>query len=369
MSDTKPEQASDHAYFSKFAISNSALKDWKTMSPRKWYNMWIAKTAKRPFKAATVMGSLVDCMIFTPTDTEKRFIISEVPKPSDKVNLILTEILEHYNDLNKNAALVNAKPDTKVKIPMKEPNLEDKELVVSFCIKNDHYAKKPDQAYNDVIKKGAEFFEFLKKSNGKIVVSVEEKEEAKKLQEILFTDPVSRPFFSPKKNCEVIFQQRIYTEFEVTGFENIDFLPFKGACDIIHFNHKRKEVREVDLKVTADAFMFWESIRKFDYPQQHSFYDCLIKLWLETYQDGKYKDYSVMNPLNVVIDNDLKVPYIYAYNSEDLHIKRYGIENTPIKGWEDTVKEIAWHMDTQQWDRPREHMLNGYINVRVFNKR
>jgi hypothetical protein len=123
----------------------------------------------------------------------------------------------------------------------------------------------------------------------------------------------------------------------------------------------------VDLKYTNDVFMFWDAIKRFDYPGQHSFYDYLLKEWLKTYKDGRYKDYAVMPPLNVVIDDDL-IPYIYAYNMDDLQIKRYGVENTPIRGWEDVINDIAWHFDNGDWSRPREHQQNGYLSVRTFNK-
>jgi hypothetical protein len=76
-----------------------------------------------------------------------------------------------------------------------------------------------------------------------------------------------------------------------------------------------------------------------------------------------------MNPLNVVIDDDMKVPYIYEYNKADLYIKRFGIENTPIRGWEDTLNEIAWHLGTNDWSRPKAHIVHGKLFINIFNKK
>lgn len=361
----------DKKYTDKFAISQSSMKDWATMSPAKWYATWVSKTRKRPKKAATYFGSYLDCLLFTPKALVKRFVVATVKKPSDKVTLILESIFEHVETLNKNAAEANALPDAKVKIPMKEHTLEDKELVIKYSNEHDHYKDKGEQGYNDVLKKGKEYFEFLKSTQGKTVITPEEKADAERLSHILKTDKISKGFFVPKEGCEVINQQYIFTEIDL-GYDNVEFLPVKGAIDIIHFNHKRKEVREVDLKCTEDAFLFDSfagPVRRFDYPGQHSFYDFLLRKWLLTYEKGKYADYSVMNPLNVVIDRHESLPYIYEYNQNDLHIKRYGIEGTKIKGWEDIINEIAFHFDRADWTRPMSHIRNGKILINVFAKR
>lgn len=359
-------QDTEKDYRAKFAISQSAMKSFKELPPSKWYRTWVTKELQRPNPPSTTLGSYLDCIILTPKETEKRFVVAEQKLPSPKVQLILDDVMTHFLELNKNIKFLNEQNKTKLK--GKVPTLDDKGLVVTICDKHEHYKGKGDQAYNDVLKKGGEYFEFLKTTIGKKVIGPDVHKTALELKEILFTDKVSRGFFEPKKDCSVIFQQRIYDEYEVS-YDNLDFLPVKGACDILHFNHKRREVREVDLKYTNNVHMFWDVIRKFDYVGQHSFYDFLIRKWLINYKDGEFADYTVQNPLNVVIDDDIKIPYIFAYNAEDLKIKRYGVENTPITGWEDTMNDIAWHFDKQDWSRPREHQLNGFMNVRSFNRR
>lgn len=361
----------DAKYTDKFAISQTAMKDWLSMSPTKWFNTWVTKTRKRPKKIATYFGSYLDCLMFTPKVIDKRFIIATVKQPSDKVTKILSDIFDHVEELNKRVEEMNAKPDAKTKIPLKKHTLDDKELVIKFCDDNEHYKGKGEQGYNDVLKKGKEYFEFLTSTKGKTVISPEDKADAEKLAEILRTDKISKGFFVPKDGCEVVYQQYIFTDIDV-DYDNVNIMPLKGAIDIVHFNHKRKEVREVDLKATEDAFAFdgiKGPVRLFDYPGQHSFYDFLLRKWLLTYKKGIYKDYSVMNPLNVVIDRNECLPYIYEYNQHDLFIKKNGIEGTRIKGWMDTINEIAFHFDRNDWSRPMAHILNGKMQINVFAKR
>jgi hypothetical protein len=361
-------------YLKKFAISQTAIKEWRDLSPQKWHDTWVTKTRKRPQRTSTDFGSYLDCLMFTPQLLDKRFVVSDVSMPSEKVTLIINEVYAHLLELNNNAAKMNEENKGNKQfelVPYKKLNLEDKDLVVSFCVKHDHYKNKPDQAYNDVLKKGTDYFEFLKGLSGRRIITPDEKKDADDLKKILLEDKTSKGFFIAKKGCEVVFQQAIYSDFDV-DYDNVQILPLKGMLDIIHINNTRKEIREVDLKCTEDAFLFDSAIgpvRRFDYPGQHSFYDYLLRDWITKYKDGIYKDYSVMNPLNVVIDRDAKVPYHYEYNQTDLYIKRFGIENTKIKGWNDILNEIAFHFDCGDWTRPMQHIKNGKMLINVFSKR
>jgi hypothetical protein len=361
---------SETAYRAKFAISQSSIKDWKELPPQKWYDKWILKTGKRKFSAALDFGSLLDTLCFSEKEFNKRFIVTDIKKPSDKITKIITEVFTHIQELNQNIKTLNEQPDSH--IPSKKVSLVDnKEVVLKYCKENEYYESKPEQAYNKIISDGTEYFTFLKKVGKRIVITPDQETLAKELKEILFTDKISSGFFVAKKGCEVHFQVQIFTDFPIEGLDSIESIPVKGMIDIIHINHKRKEVREIDLKFTNNVFKFndWSGpVRMFDYPAQHSFYDFLIPKWLETFEGGKYKDYAVMNALNVVIDDDIKVPYLYEYNKNDLHIKRYGMENTSIRGWEDILHEIGWHLDANDWSRPKSHIKNGKLLINVFKK-
>lgn len=355
----------------KFAISQSAIKDWEAMSPAKWRDIWITKVRQRPQAgAAASFGSLLDCLVFTPKRFEKRFVLADIKIPSDSIVKVVTSVFTRLKELNDNANKVNASLKTgQVAVPRKEMKLDYEDLILNFSQEHDYYAKQPARAYAETMKNGKDYFDLLVKIEGKQVISQADLNMAHKLRDILLSHKLVKGFFVPNKNCEVVFQQQIYADLEVVGFENIDFLPLKGAIDDIYLNHKKKEVREIDLKWTNDAFMFKDAVKRFGYVKQHSFYDFLIREWLKTYKDGAYKDYTVQNPLNVVIDSEDCIPYIYQYNGNDLHIERYGHEHMHwFKGWEQTLNEIAWHMDTQQWDWPKEHYMNGAMNIQYYKR-
>src|SRR5580692_6642377 len=119
----------------KFALSQTALKDWKVMPPNIWYEQWIL--GRRKFKRKRVMdfGSLLDTLCFNPELFEKRFIVAECAKPSEKVENILVDVYEHLSELNHNIKDLNQKNGTKV--PYKKMSLESNEDVVKkFCLQH-----------------------------------------------------------------------------------------------------------------------------------------------------------------------------------------------------------------------------------------
>lgn len=367
----------EQAYRAKFAISQSAIKDWKNLPPQKWYDKWILKKGKGKKSNALDFGSLLDTLCFSEDQYERRFLVSEKKKPSDKVSQIVEAVYAHLIELNENIKTLNEAPaeegKEKIIVPYKKVTLVDnKEVIQKYTVELDHYASKPEQGYNDVVQKGSDYFELVKQAGKRIVITKVQEDLAKELKKILFEDKMCSGFFKPKKNCSVYFQVQIFTNYEVSGFDSVESLPIKCMLDILHFNHKLKQVREIDLKFTEQGVHkfadYGGPARTFDYPLQHSFYNAFIPEFLQTFEGGKYKDYALMNPLNVVIDDDIKVPYVFEYNANDMYIKRYGMENTSIKGWEDTLNEIAWHLDNNEWSRPKEHIKNGKLLINIYKK-
>lgn len=359
-----------NSYNKKFAISQSAIKDWEEISPLKWKKTWIDKSIPRSAPgAAAAFGTLVDCLVFTPDRFKKQFEISDIKLPSETIMKIVEGVYNNLKELNKNIQVLNVENKNNITIPHKELKLDYKDVIQKLSLDFEYYTKQPERAYNEVLKNGTTYFDYIVKLDGKKPVTQSDYDKAMKLRDILYTDTSVKGFFKSTRNTETIFQQGIYTNFEVVGFDNIDFIPVKGLLDNIYFNHKKKEVREIDLKVPMDAFNFKDSIKRFRYTRQHSFYDYLLREWLKTYKNGEYKDYTVGNPLNVVIDEHDQIPYIYQYNYNDLVIERTGHEAMHwIKGWEEIIYEIAFHIDTQQWDRPKQHILNGFIPVNQFKR-
>lgn len=367
-----PQQQQNSLYDNeKFALSQSALKDWKNMPPSVWYEQWILGKRKYKRKRTMDFGSLLDTLCFQPELYDKRFIVAECKRPSEKVEKILNDIFDHLSELNSNIKALNKKNETNVALK-KVALVGNEDIIKKFCVSNDYYANKPEMGVNKIKGEGKDYFEFLKKIGKRVAITEQQKTDAEALKEILFNDPLTKWFFKKRKDTTLIFQNQIHADYPITGIENVEVIPVKGILDITMFNHAKKTVREVDLKWTDDVFNFNSyqgPVKLFDYGTQHSFYMFLMQEWLQVYEDGKYKDYAIMNPLNVVIDSTLKVPYVYKYDFDDLAIKKLGVEGTPIKGWADLLHEIAWHLNKNDWSRPMEHITQGSIAIKLFSKK
>jgi hypothetical protein len=355
----------------KFALSQTAIKDWNSMAPNLWHDAWILGRRKFKGKKAMDMGTLLDTLCFNPELFEKRFIISTCKKPSPKIEEILIATHLHLTALNDNIRELNNKNTTK--IPLKKFSLVDnKDILRKFCIELDYYSNAPDTGINKILKEGQEYFDFVRKIGKKISLTQSQYDIAKELKEILFSDKVSKPFFVAKKGTRILFQVQIQTDFPISGVENVESIPVKGIVDILLINDIKKTIREIDLKYTEmGVYQFNKAsgpVRLLDYPLQHSFYDFLLSEWIKVFEDGKYEGYTIQAPLNVTIDPDIKVPYVYMYNLDDLKIKRTGIDGTWIKGWESVLQDIAWHLNKNDFSRPREHIMNGAIAINVFKK-
>jgi hypothetical protein len=363
----------DNLYTDKsFALSQTAIKEWDNLPPNIWYDMWILGKRKSKVSRTMDMGSLLDTLCFNPELFDKRFIVADCKKPSPKVEEILLATYEHLTTLNKNIKELNEKNDTKV--PLKKITLVGNEDVLrKFSKELDYYTNAPDTAITKItVKEGTDYFAFIKKLGKKISITPEQHKLALELKEILFTDKATKGFFTAKKGTRLIFQLQIRAQFPISGVAGVEAVPVKGILDILLINDIKKTVREIDLKFTEmGVYQFNKPkgpVRQLDYPLQHSFYDFLISEWIKTFEDGKYEGYTIEAPLNVTIDDTIKIPYIYKYNREDMAIKRSGIEGTWIKGWENTLQDIAWHINLNDFSRPREHIMNGAIAINVFKK-
>lgn len=357
----------------EFRLNQSAIKDWGKMSPQAWYETWILGTRQRKITPSLTLGSILDALQFSHKDFDKNFIISSAQLPSENVQILVNHVYDHITELNNNITILNEKE--KKDVPLKPFLLSDYQSLIELkATEIEYYSKKPIMAYNKVIKEGEDYFIFKQTTAGKKIISQADYDKSAKMKEICYTDPASKPFFVAGKKIELLFQLHIRSEFEI-GYDNVEFMPVKGTLDILRFNHNKKTVREIDAKYTANAFKFLDRVKDMDYGTQHSFYDFLIREWLKTYKKGKYKNYTIEPPLNVVIDDVEMKPYIYKYSFDDLEIKRYGMNNTyyinnyqGIVGWEGVIKEISWHMENNDWSRPMQHIKNGSIPVKLFKK-
>lgn len=374
-------------YANTFAINQSALKDFRFKSPKRWKGIWIDRQEDGDKnEEGFTFGSLMDTMMFTPEELDQRFYIGNTKLPSKAIESIVRSCYDRIIRENAEIITVTADdfPDEPTLLPL---NLEENpDFILTAC---DEYQESPDKEkgwnkgwkadtrITKIIKDGSDYFESLVHCNGRKIITSEINFKAIELQDILLADPDTKMYFIEDEGVELKFQFEIFVNHQ--SQEGIE-IPLKGALDILRIDHKTKTLQVVDFKTSYSAHDFVNSVKKYGYATQLSFYDHLLRLWLEQDECKEvYCDYTILNPINIVIDEYDRVPYIYEYSWTDLGLEREGNEKylsdvyTPShnhkikKGWLQILETICWHYSNELWEKPKELYENRKIKINLLN--
>jgi len=363
----------EQSYFNNKAVSQSSIKAWKYLSPKKWKAKFIDKIEDDDDENSSFdLGNLLDTMLFTPHLLKERFYISKLDKlPSDTERKITECIYTEICRINRERSEINKQSPEE--IPYLSMTFEDNKEIVLSCVKNEKWNERwgDDAKYNTIYKNGNDYFKLLVESKNRKIISRNLLDQANELILILKNHDRTKNYFTPSEGIELLFQLELFTSIFLVLEDNTEFnLPLKGALDILVINHNEKSIQIVDFKKAGNAHQFLENVRKYGYCDQLSFYYFLLK---ETFlkENKKYENYEIKLPINICIDIQDKVPYIYEYNKTDLFISKYGnqsfLNNDPFvkvrKGWLSSLQKIAWHYKNDFFEEPYE--LHKYNKIKL----
>lgn len=345
-----PEQK----YKDELAISQSMIKSFKSMPPIEFKKLWITGEKQHKTSDALDRGSLTDDLLFNPSCVEDKYIICEGKKPSDAISFIVEKTFLFAKNLWKEDV-------DKIDISSCRNSIIENAKLAPMLKGEIGYGQKwkEDTIIDKVSEEGSDYFEFLKSTKGKTVISNTDYMACLMMAETCKNSEIVGKYFLPENNQ---FQVEIVTEGE---------FPYnsKGCIDILHVNHERREIQEADFKTAESAFYFTSHILKFGYLEQTSFYDNLIHNKYIWNPESEYYLYKLLPPINIVIDKFYNIPYIYEYNFKDMDAAwngytKYGRYQ---KGLEDYIKEIRWHVINDKWNYPIEHYMNNKISLDLIH--
>lgn len=358
-------------YRDVFAISQSAIKAFRSKGLHKFKKVYIDKEEDDDDdQDKYAFGSLVDTLAFEPMLMDARFHIPahEVNIPGEKVKLIADKVFREAKEIVDNKIKLNELGN--LPEPLYIPNLTniydwgDNILRVAREIKYGGTTWSGSRILDNVYGDAEGYFRMLGDANGRSIITANDNADAIEMVAALRNGKDTAPYFVQQENETLLFQTEIFVEHHRNGL----IVPLKGALDIIRINHTDKTVQVPDLKTTYSSEQFKSIARNFGYVTQASFYNHLVREWLKTYEGGAYKDYEILVPLNIVMDREHKIPYIYEYDWEDIEIAREGSDTLNVIGWQNTLDEISWHIETGVWDRPKELYETGKIKLKIYNR-
>lgn len=288
----------------KFELTQSSLKDWDNFEDKElWKNKWIYRQRPYDRNNSFIFGSLLDSWLFDQDNLVKRFKTYRGPcKVSESLQSII--------------GLVVLKLD---KTDLKTAILEScKELQYGKTWKDDTILKRFDGL--------DDYIDFCYKHKNKIVIYPEIALETRKLANHLINHEPNQIrnyiLANPSEDYKNTFQETIRG--------NILGVPCKVILDINHYDEINSTKRVIDFKTTYDVSNFRETIIKYGYDTQVSFYDEIVKQNPDPY-------YTVLPPMNVIVaKKDLDI-LVYEYTEWEL-------ESSKIR-WMKTVKEIAAYLE------------------------
>lgn len=333
--------AREDEFFSKlFMMSYTGLS--KLMfSPALFYNHYVMNEREDVDDKYMLEGKLIHCLLLNPEDFDKQFVLNVTDTPSDNPRNLLKTLFNHYKELSRSedaeGALAGRETLTDF-APAILDILKDMNLYQSL--------KTDDQRVAKIVnEKNENYFEYLKKAEGRSVIDGNVYEFAK--------DTVDRI----KSNAKVMEIMGYFgdsfngvtqqNEIELAAFPEGFNFGLRGFIDNLVFDPGEKEIRVNDLKKTSKTIReFTDSIDYYKYWIQAAIYKKLVE---STYlSQPEYKDWKITVRF-IVVD-----PYgqIGPVKITDKTMQEWEVETNQC------LQEAHEHFASRDFSMPHEFLIN-----------
>jgi hypothetical protein len=311
-------------------ISPSALS-LLLYSPRKWYKKYIENQEERePETEAQLLGSIIHCLLLRPKDFEKEYVISGFGEPTESIKKIVDAVFKKYQELKE--------------VEIERENLSEyEELILDLC-KESNYNQhlKTDKQRIDKIASAQAYFDYLKSSQGKKLVSQENYEFCLRAVERIKSTPTAVSLLEPSGEdyYETLVQESYCKEFGL-----------KGVIDHYKIDHNSKTIYISDLKTLSSKKLkdFPESVEYWGYNMQMAIYVYLLYIRYNTLLEQGYKVIVHF----IVIDKDGDV-YCFPVKESTLL--------TWLENMKSILEQVKWYFNNNRFNLPYD-FERGFINI------
>jgi len=222
------------------------------------------------------------------------------------------------------------------------------------------YKLSADKVKEKYLKEGSNYHEALTLSKDKIILTFNEFSQCK---EVVSAIKNKFPqYFNKEENIDIYYQVAILWKYENTDC--------KSLLDIIEVNHNTKTIQPIDIKTTSKSILeFSQSYEYWKYYLQASFYSKSL-YWAKA--NSIFRDcsnYTIL-PFQFLVAEmaNIHPPYLFNVSSFDLIRGEFGGKNKNgdrIKGFAELIKDLKWHIQTDNWCYPYEY-YNNEFNLNIF---
>lgn len=336
---------------------------------KKYYKKFVLEEPVRdPDSQSLVFGSLVDCLLFSPDDFDKRFALCVTDVPKGQYKKLVDELMNVTEQSLGDQGEVTRDLEDMLQDAYRNVKYDFAGNIVDF--KRDTF---------EVVKRkfiGTElelYYKQLRESFGKEVIESTTVDVALSVINELRSNPITEEIVNATSDSD----QDVYTQFPLIeraivadGKDIIDDeYKLKGLLDKLIVNHKKRQIDIVDLKTAWDnEGEFLNNYFKYKYYIQIAVYFYLVMEWKKR-QKGM-DDYVVNYPKFVVADsNNYKSPLVYVTNKENFEqgMRGFTIKGKYYPGVMRAVSDLVWHKKSGIWNISKENYKNkGIVQITPF---
>lgn len=317
---------------------------------KKFYRKYIlkqdVKDEDETNNSALRMGSLVDCLLFTPENLDDKFtLLNSEPPTGIMQKLVINLYNRTLMNTDKDGYITKSLEDL-LKLAVADTSHDNEGTQIAFKRKKaDTFEKIQERFLNE----GQEYYTELRNRNNKILISNKELEQANKIVNILKTHKYTRDIINSTTS-----ENQVMLQGEIEGVK------VKCMIDKVVYDHVNKKIYLYDLKTTWNVDEFDNNYLKYRYYIQNAVY---TKLMMDYVKDN-LSNYQVMPLCFIVVDKLTYMdPIIYETNLEHW-IRGYNgffAEKENYIGLKEALRRIEEHQRTGNW--------NSSIDVQTQNGR
>ena len=304
-----------------------------------------------------MFGSLVDMMLTeSKEDFDKKYAV--IPDDTGVSETIAKIVKEVYDEKNNSDDLGWGALEDYPKEILKHCNYE---LYQSRW--------KDETRINKIVEQGSQYFEVLKNSGNRTIITESEYAKAVNCVMALRSDKHTSKYCQKKSNDPNI----LIIDKHVIVFEH-DGLEFKGELDRIIVNHKEKTITPIDFKTTSKSVLnFEKSFWHFRYDFQAAVYTLGLTKDKSNRLKSYYQEGYTFKPmLYIVVETFLKnPPMVFEISKTAINTGLYGnVDKVPkinenLQGFYQAIKRFKYATENNAWDYPMEYDTKGKTTIRL----
>jgi PDDEXK-like domain of unknown function (DUF3799) len=281
------------AYYESEALSQSSLK--KLLGNVSRFHD-VPKETPEHF----VLGKAVDCILTgNEGDFEEEYFVTDLDRlPSEAVAQIVKRVFEMVSEYYEEALRSNVlSPEDTFDNYFGDLSRHEG-LLLSFA--SDWQPRWGDDAkVKNLLKEGSDYFQSLKKSFGKTILSLEQKNTINRVVESLRTNPRTARYFARE---EFQMYSQVDVRYQLPLFFEYKGVKCKALLDMAIFCYDKEElvaIYPIDFKTMAgDTFSFYGSAIKYRYDIQGAWYTL-----------------ALCQTFNLPLDSEKIKPFIFVVES------------------------------------------------------